>query len=292
MRNIFVMSVVCCAGFLCSNVLAAQSQWPIYVFDNYMSAAPYNTHEARAAILKETGYDGVSYHGTKGIVEFSDALKKAGLTLFATYCAVNIDAEQKYDPHLLEGIKQLKGSDTMIWLFFTSGKYKDVSPEADKITVDIVRQIADAAHESNLKIALYPHTGFYLESFDDTLRIARKVNRRNVGVSFNLCHFLKVEGDIDYVPALKKAKGYLFQVTINGADSGNTKAMGWDRLILTLDRGSFDNYKFLKALKAVDYTGPVGLQGYAIKGDPKENLQRSIKAWRQMNERLIAEQKK
>ncbi len=33
---------------------------------------------------------------------------------------------------------------------------------------------------------------------------------------------------------------YLFVVSINGADGGATNDMLWDRLIQTLDRGSFD----------------------------------------------------
>ena len=62
--------------------------------------------------------------------------------------------------------------------------------------------------------------------------------------------------------------------------------MGWDKLIQTLDKGSFDNYKLLKFLKDIGYTGPVGLQGYRIKGDLKETLSFSMKAWRKINEKL------
>ena len=56
--------------------------------------------------------------------------------------------------------------------------------------------------------------------------------------------------------------------------------MGWDRLIQTLDRGSFDVGKFLETLKKSGYSGPVGLQCYAVKGDVRENLRRSMSAWR------------
>ena len=61
---------------------------------------------------------------------------------------------------------------------------------------------------------------------------------------------------------------------------------GWDKLIQTLDKGSFDNYKLLKYLKDIGYTGPVGLQGYRIEGDAKENLASSMKAWREINKKL------
>ena len=40
---------------------------------------------------------------------------------------------------------------------------------------------------------------------------------------------------------------------------------------------------FVKRLQTeADWRGPVGLQGYGIKGDRKENLARSMAAWRRM----------
>ena len=261
-------------------------EFPIFAFDNYMATGKYTDAKVRAETLRELGYDGMSYHGTAGIMETIEIFDKAGLKLFVTYLGLNLDAEQKYDPNLKKTIKQLKGRDTMLWLYTTSGKYKRGSDQGDAAAVEAIRDIADAAHESGLKVALYPHAGNYTETFADTLRIAQKVNRRNVGVSFNVCHWLKIDGDVDYRAILKKSLPYLFLVTTNGAESGDTKKMNWDKLIQTLDKGSFDNYKLLKYLKAIGYTGPVGLQGYAIQGDPKQNLANSIKAWRKITVKL------
>lgn len=56
-----------------------------------------------------------------------------------------------------------------------------------------------------------------------------------------------------------------------------TRSGGWDKLIQTLDRGQYDVFGFLKALRTTGY----GLQCYAIKGDRRENLKRSIGAWRE-----------
>ena len=52
-------------------------------------------------------------------------------------------------------------------------------------------------------------------------------------------------------------------VSINGADHTG----GWDRLIQPLDRGEFDVYGFLKTLRDLGYTGPIGLQCYMVPGD-------------------------
>lgn len=53
-------------------------------------------------------------------------------------------------------------------------------------------------------------------------------------------------------------------------------------LIQPLDSGSFDLERLLKALRAIDYSGPIGLQHFGIGGDARGNLQRSMKAWRKL----------
>jgi hypothetical protein len=245
--------------------------FPMFAFDNYMMKGEYTETQVRAETLKELGYEGMSYHGTKDIMKTIEIFENAGLKLFITYLGVNIDATiaaRQYDPNLKDAIKQLKGTDTMIWLYLTSKKHKHASEQGDGAAVKIIRDIADAAHESGLKIVLYAHVGCYSESFADILRIARKVNRRNVGISFNVCHWLKVDGDIDYRMILKKTLPYLFVVTTNGAESGDTKKMGWDKLIQTLDKGTFDNYKLLKYL--INSSLPISLIAISKKSLDKQ----------------------
>lgn len=257
-HELMLVSLLCLISGVCFAGVKGGDSFDLFAFDNYMMSGKYKQNEVRAETLKELGYAGMSYHGTKGIMETIGIFEKAGLKLFITYLGVNIDGgkpEQQYDVDLKDGIKRLKGTDTMIWLCLSSKKYKHASDEGDAAAVKIIRDIADAAHESGLKVVLYAHVGNYSESFGDILRIARKVNRRNVGISYNVCHWLKVDGGIDYRPILKESLPYLFVVTTNGAESGDTKKMGWDKLIQTLDKGSFDNYKLLKYLKDIGYTG-------------------------------------
>jgi sugar phosphate isomerase/epimerase len=140
-----------------------------------------------------------------------------------------------------------------------------------------------------LRVVLYPHVGFYVARVEDAVRLAKKVDRKNVGVSFNLCHFLKLDDEKNLELRLKEASPYLLAVSINGADGGSTQTMSWDRLIQTLDRGSFDVGHVLKSLKELGYTGPIGLQCYAIPGDCRENLKHSMDAWRRRSERMASE---
>ena len=149
--------------------------------------------------------------------------------------------------------------------------------------------MADIIDGTDVKIAFYPHTSFWLETADDAFRLAQKINRPNVGATFNLCHQLRVLGPESVAQTIKKMLSRLFVVTINGADSAPAETADWDRLIQPLDVGSFDVYPVLKLLRDLKYSGPVGLQHYGIKGSARENLNRSITAWKKFNLILNAE---
>ena len=158
------------------------------------------------------------------------------------------------------------------------------SPEAEEIALARLGEIAGYAEPRGVKIALYPHTGLWIERVEEALRLADKLDRPEVGVTFNLCHWLKVEGaERDPAPVLQKALPRLMFVTINGADAGDTRSMGWDRLIQPLGSGSYDAGAFLRTLRRVGYHGAIGFQGYGIKGDEREILTRTMEAWKKLS---------
>jgi len=244
----------------------------------------------QAQMLKDLGYDGIGYMGLDGIDKMLEELEKRDLKLFNTYLHVRIDPDSEhYAPALPETIKRLRGKDVLLWLTLSSRQFKPSDPAGDAHAVRIIREIADMAGKSGLKVAFYPHLNSWVERVDDGVRLAEKVNRKNVGATFNLCHWLRVEGADNMEQLMKSAMPHLFVVTINGADAGDTKNMKWDRLIQTLDRGSFDTYTFLRTLRQLGYDGPIGLQGYGIKGNARENLTRSMQAWRQFQQRMEKE---
>lgn len=69
-------------------------------------------------------------------------------------------------------------------------------------------------------------------------------------------------------------------VTINGADTGDTKGMGWDRVIRPLCEGSYDVDAFLKMFREIGYKGPIRFQGYGIKANSADVLARTMTEWR------------
>ena len=112
------------------------------------------------------------------------------------------------------------------------------------------------------------------------MRVARKCKRDNVGVMFNLCHYLKVEPKTDLKTALTEAKPLLWQVSTCGAEKGGNS---WGQLIQTLDRGSYDQAALFQMLRELGFKGNVGFQCYAIRGDSQDNLKRSIEAWNKLH---------
>ena len=254
-----------------------------FAMDTGTKDAKHKTAKEQVKMLKELGYDGIGigYAGSDNLAEILGELDKNGLRLFSVYLGVNIDAgEQKYDPKLKEAIKILTRRNTILWLYVQSKKYGLSSSDGDARAVEIIREIADMAAAEKVRVALYPHHRFWLERVEDAVRVAKKVNRKNVGVTFNLCHWLRVDDEKNMKSLIDLSMPYLFAVTINGADSGGKD---WKQLIQTLGRGSFDMQRFLETLKECGYTGPIGLQGYGIKGDAHENLKRSMNAWRKLS---------
>ena len=255
---------------------------PFFAMDTATKDAKHKTAKQQVQMVKELGYAGIGCTAGKGLGEMLEELDKNGLRLFTVYLGVNIDPDQqKYGPELKEAIEVLKGRNAMLWLFVRSNKLRPSSPEGDARAVEIIREVADMAAEFRVRVALYPHYGFWIERVEDAVRVARKVDRKNVGVTFNLCHWLRVDDEKNMKSLINSAMPHLFVVTINGADSGGKD---WKTLIQTLDRGTFDMRRFLKTLSDCGYTGPIGLQGYGIGGDAHDNLKRSMNAWLSLND--------
>ena len=255
---------------------------PFFAMDTATKDATHQTAKEQVAMVKELGYAGIGCTAGKGLAEMQQELDKNGLRLFTVYLGVNIDPDQpQYGPELKEAIEVLKGRNAILWLFVRSKTHKPSSLAGDERAVEIIREVADMAAEADLRVALYPHYGFWCERTEDAVRVVKQVNRKNVGVTFNLCHWLRVDDEKNLKSLLESAMPHLFVVTINGADSGGKD---WKQLIQTLDRGSFDMRRFLKTLTDCGYNGPIGFQGYAIGGDAHENLNRTMNAWGELND--------
>jgi sugar phosphate isomerase/epimerase len=208
-------------------------------------------------------------------------LDETGLKLYAAYSWAHVDREQfTIDAGIKANLPRLKHRKTAIWPLITSKSFKPSDPAGDAMAVAAVRQMADDAAQYGCSVSLYPHAGTLVERVGDAVRIAGKADRHNVSVTFNLCHWLKTDGPDSIDRALKLAMPKLSLVTINGA---NREGNDWKQFIQPLDQGNFDIGALLRELKALEYRGPIGLQGYDVANnfhiEPIENLRRSMAAW-------------
>jgi len=254
---------------------------PFFAFDNGLGRDHGWTPEQQASVLAELGYDGIGYSGIADMPARLKALDARGLKLQTIFVDVRLaPGKASYDQGLPKAIEQLKGRGTIVGLYLLGGRPS--SDALDQEAVKVIHEITDMAEASGLTVSLYPHEGVYLATIQDAVRLIRKVNRKSVGASFSLCHFLKVDDEKNLEARLKEAMPHLFVVSINGSDRGDTNNMGWDRLIKTLDEGDFDIKGLLKLLDRLGYRGPIGLQCYRIPGDIPKNVKRSMETWRKL----------
>lgn len=269
-----------CVGFaLFINLQAQPFQPKFFCFEDAFMKVHNGESDYQADLLSKLGFDGTEINGLNDTDEKLKSFDKYNLQVFMVYVQIDLEKTQPYDSRLLDFIKKVKDNGVTLWLHIHSEKYSPSDPLGDIACVSILQNLADYAYNYNVKIALYPHTGFWLEKVDDGVRLTQKINRRNVGAVFNLCHFLKADEKDLLEKKLIKAIPYLAAVSINGADDGTTNVMNWDRLIQPLGRGSFDVLKVLRILKTNNYSGPVGLQCYSIPGEPSEFLKISFETW-------------
>jgi len=261
---------------------------PFFAMDTGIIDESHKSAKSQVDMLKELGYAGIGYwernpaNGAAGLAEMLGELNRANLKAFGAYFTIKLEEPpEKYTPLIEDSIKVLAGRKSTIWIAMTSDTYQKSMVSGDEQAVAIISRIADIANKNGVAVALYPHENFWLEKIEDAVRVAEKSNRRNVGIVFNLYHWLKTDKPANMETAVAKAMPYLLVVTINGTTEAGS--------IETLDRGAFDVYRFLRAIKQAGFTGPVGLQGYGIGGDVRENLRRSIQAWRGFSQRLAAE---
>lgn len=238
-----------------------------YAFENGVN---FGNAQQEAAALKSLGYHGVSqaHVGGEKLAQRIAAYDKVGVKVLSIYLNFNDK------PVSVEDVKPLADRDALIEL-----TVQKMTPT----TVEAVKKTAELASELNIKVVLYPHARFAIETTTQAMAMVEKVGHPNLGIMLNLCHYLKSEKAEDLEAVIEKISPHLFAASTSGADLGGKN---WKELIKPLDEGSFPQRRLLAALKKHGFDGPVGLQCYGVRGDKRENLKRSMAAWKKVLEEL------
>ncbi len=251
----------------------------LYGFCMEVSDAKRRSLPDQANMLRELGFDGAGYPLwlDEKLDQNLKILDEAKLPVYLLWTSINLKpGAQPFDPRVFDAIKKLKGRPVTISVLLQGLPPAD--PRGMDAAVKLLRDLGNAAAEAGLRISIYHHTGDWAESFPFAVKLVRQVDHPRVGLNFNLCHWLMIEGDKDYRPMLQANAAKIFAVTLNGAQIG---AKTWTNgLIQPLDTGNFDNRQLLATLREIGYTGPVGLMCFGIPGDAREHLQRSMQVWK------------
>lgn len=246
-----------------------------FVFESALSNdSEYNSFEKKAKLIKESGFNGIEISELEHFNEKFKAIVNLGFKPSSLYTKLDLD-EPELDPRLIEAIKMLKGSGTIICPYII--KKNGISLHSrdkgiDKIAIQLLRKLADLANESGLQVAIYPHLNFYVERVDHAAWIAKKANKNNLGLTFNLCHWLattNLEERATLNKQIETLAPFLKMISINGANNIiSSKSNIWGDYILPLGDGSFDVKGLVKYI-AIDLglNIPFGIQCYNLKGN-------------------------
>ncbi len=251
----------------------------------------YNTFDKQVELVKKAGYDGIEINQLESFEGMKEALDKYHFKGSFFYVKIGLD-EPYIDKRLQGYIARLKGTNTIIAPYITSDskRFKPSGHDADTIVINRIRRVADWAKKAGLEVAIYPHYGIYVERTDHALDLVKQINRKNVGLIFNLCHWLATTAAPERAtlkPHLKQLSPYLKMITICGANDVITQQKNiWDDYILPLGTGTFDTYALIKyVVRDLKFKKPVGVQCYNIKGKPLL-VQNTMNVWKAYKARL------
>lgn len=250
----------------------ARAERPFLVLDNAFKTC----EEEQALLLKRLGYAGMCTRPARANEALYALFDEHELKIMATYVTPKGDARD-LSANVVKHIESLKDRKTLIWLMVRG------RGTSDDAAVGIIRKVCDLAAANGLEVALYPHVGCCTDTVENCTRLLRLADRSNLGVSFNLCHFLRQNDEDRLEATIRSVAPHLKLVQINGASkipAGGKK--DWKMLIQPLGNGDFDVGRVLRTLDEIGYTGPVALQCYNVSLPAEEHLTKSMNAWKKL----------
>jgi sugar phosphate isomerase/epimerase len=290
MKKLLIYSVLL---IYTQSVFAQKVRNQFFAFHNIIRGdALYNTFDKQVEFVKSEGFDAIEINQIENFAEMKAAINKHQFKGAFFYVKLKLEPPF-YDSGLEDCIKKLKGTNVIISPFIVSEtkRYKPSTHDADKLATHLLQQIGDMAKKSDLEVAIYPHYSFYVERTDHALALTKQVNRKNVGLTFNLCHWLATTNQQERImlkPHLKELNPYLKMITISGAnDVISQSKVIWDDYILPLGQGSFNTYELVRyIMKDLKFKKPIGVQCYNIKGDKVALVKNTISVWESYKNRL------
>ena len=266
------------------------SPWKTVCFDNYFEDADrtYENSE-RWDIAKEVGFD-TFWHSinfkmperVERMRAIPEERKRSGLEASA-YTVIDIRNPFPEGPNVFELMEYLRAGDTLE-VGLTMDWMQDLSdPQFDAQACTVLEKLLEHADRHGLMLSLYHHYGFWMQDIEDCVRLAKRVDHERLKVTFCASHWYCRHYDRQeqmLEQAISLCQPWLHAVNLCGSQPlREGQEFPLPTTIEPVGRGTFDAAAFFKLLKAHNFQGAVGFQGFGIKGDPRENLAESMMAY-------------
>jgi sugar phosphate isomerase/epimerase len=231
--------------------------------------------------LKKIGFSGATLTFRDNFKAFSKEVKKGDFEIYAAHQAIYIGKKTKLNTQQISRqVDQVKSVDADFWLIILE---KNGDKASTDLLVETINKVADICAKKGVKCVLYPHDATLMESAEEAIEILKKTKRKDLYISFHLCHEIRAGNGNRLEAVAKKVKPYLRLASISGADVKYVdNSQDWSKTIQPLDKGTYDTSKFIKALKSIDYKGPVILHTFALHKVKADHHQRSFKKYQEL----------
>ncbi len=271
---------------------SSQADYPLGSF-NFDFARLGADEASQVNALQSIGYGGMvkGASNAKQLKELQRYQAAIGDGPFNVYAAlVNVKFGIDLAPqhaHIDEVIQTLKELDASLWVIL---RYDTEEPDQADV-INFLQTTADRAEAHSVEVVIYPHWNGdrvtnvdFINTAEEAIPYVEAVESDNLFISLHLSHeLLAGNGDrLDEIAA--KIKPWLRLPSINGA---YTDAVDFDRGIVPLTEGDYDASKLLKALKSVDYQGPVLLHTWGLDEAAADHHHTSFTRFQEMLNELV-----
>ena len=243
--------------------------WCIVAYDS-LERSP----KQRIALLKEIGFNKYAYDWRDKHLDDTHAeLKLAtenNIEIVSVWLWLNAkrdslnslsDANQR-----ILGIIDSLNLKTTLWVSLSENFFEEPAYEQSlSKAVKIVDFIAIKAAELDCKVALYNHSGWFGNPFNQ-LEVIKALPQHELGIVYNFHH---AHGSIDNIPQIANAiTPYLKAVNLNGMKKDGDK-------ILPIGKGDYEKEMIRTFIKS-GFMGPWGILGHVENKDVKKVLLENI----------------
>ncbi len=241
----------------------------------------------RCEMTAELGYDATyltlwNERSWRELDRLQDEAEAAGIDVAAVHLDLDLMGSGPLD-RLLAALPGIPAS-TVIEVAVPAPDEPLEPAEATARLFDQLSRMQGARPAGAAPLSLYPHVDHWLETHEHAARLlAEAPGALDLRTNVNGFHWYATDRR-DPNEVLQDLAPATALVTL----CGSRRTADGRYTLEPLDSGMLDNAALLGLLRGAGFSGPVGIQGFAVAGDAYEHLRRSLAALRSI-ERRIAE---